>query len=101
MFQTLDNEHRQLIKSEDRNGDERQREDIGRRRDHSRNDQNDDKGMTAITCHERRLQQSGLGQKPRQHRQLEHDAHEQQEQEEGVDVGIEGNEIWHIAADLI
>ena len=57
--------------------------------------------MAAVTRHERSLEQPGLGKKPRQHRQLEHDAHEQKQQEERVDVGVEGDEIRHSLIHLI
>ena len=57
--------------------------------------------MAAIAFHERRLEQPGLGKQPRQHRQLEHHAHEQKQQEERVDVGVEGDEIRHSLIHLI
>ena len=57
--------------------------------------------MAAVTLHERSLEQPGLGKKPRQHRQLEHDAHEQKQQEERVDVGVEGDKIRHSLIHLI
>lgn len=54
-----------------------------RRSDDSRDNAYQNKGMAAILTHESCLQNSHLGQKERQHRELEHQAHQQGQRHKG------------------
>ena len=96
-----DNEYRELVERKDWNRDERKREDVGRRSNDGGDYENSHEGMAAIALHERGFEKPGLGKQPRQHRQLEHNAHEQKQQEERVDVGVEGDKIRHSLIHLI
>lgn len=57
--------------------------------------------MTTIAAHERRREQSGMGQQPCHHGNLEHYAHGERHGHQRADIRVESDHVWHFAAHLI
>lgn len=76
-------------------------EGIGCRCDDGGDDEYDDNGMATVLLHLLAVKNAEAAEKPRKNWYLENKAHGEREEDESVDVTLEGDEVLHAAIHLI
>ena len=97
----LYNQDAHFVEQPDGEGDDEEGEDVGGRRDDGSQDEDDHDGVATVLAHHPGVDNAYAPQQPAEDGQLEQDAHHETHADEGVNVGLDGQHIADVGADLI
>ena len=97
----LYNQDAHFVEQPDGEGDDEEGEDVGGRRDDGGQDEDGHDGVATVLAHHLGVDDAYAPQQPAEDGQLEQDAHHEAHADEGVDVGLHGQHIADVGADLI